>query len=170
MTFDTGKELKNLYTMATLHREAAKTFSGDEWKEFQQIRKNTADTKQFEQRAYEFEYKTRVGIARTRLINKAGEKNKDFKHRWFGTDGFDKAAIDRQAQKVVRGEHQKLMTHIDGQEVKEIESLVDRSSHRKCMREKPKRDFTKAADRRHNQERRQKDNGPAHRRSPRRIQ
>ncbi|MCP4195979.1 MAG: hypothetical protein GY762_02420 [Proteobacteria bacterium] len=170
MTFDTGKELKNLYTMATLHREAAKTFSGDEWKEFQKIRKDTAELKRFEQRAFELEYKTRVGIARKRLINKAGEKNKDFKHKWFGSDGFDKAAIDSQAQKIVRGEHQKLMTHIDAQEVTKIESLADRSSHRKSMREKPKRDFTKAADRRKGAERRQKDKGPAHRRSPRRIQ
>jgi len=167
LTFDTSKELKNLYTMATLHREAAKTFSGDEWKEFQQIRKNRADTKQFEQRAFEQEYKTRVGIARKRLINKAGEKNKDFKHRWFGADGFDKAAIDRQAQKIVRGEHQKLMMHIDSQEVKEIESLVDRSAHRQVMSEKPKQDFTRAADRRKGADRRQMDKGPAHRRSPR---
>lgn len=170
MTFDTSKELKNLYTMATLHREAAKTFSSDEWKEFQQIRKDTVDLKRFEQRAFEMEYKTRVGIARKRLINKAGEKNKDFKHRWFGTDGFDKAAIDRQAQKNVRGEHQKLMTHIDSQEVKKIESLVDRSAYTQAMREKPKRDFARATDRRDSADRRSKDKGQGHRRSPRRIQ
>lgn len=141
-------EIKRTFHLAGLRNEAAKTLNGDEWKQFQKIKRDFADLRRFEGRAYEIEYDTRLEVARKRLINQAGAKNKDFKHRWFGTDNFDKEAITRQARRVVRDDQHKLMAHLETKEAQAVDSLLEKSQHRKESREKPKRDFERATDRR----------------------
>jgi len=155
MTFNINEELKRTFGLASLRREAAKFLNAKEWKEYQKITNRFAGQKRFEQRAYEIEYDTRVEIVRKRLINKAGAKTKEFKHRWFGNDRFDKSAIGRQAHKQVKSQHMKLLAHLENQEFKEVESLMDACQHRRQQREKPKQDFKQATDRRKNIERRQ---------------
>ncbi|MDD9911202.1 MAG: hypothetical protein OXR62_16160 [Ahrensia sp.] len=154
MTSDITQQLKQTYGKAALEREAARNLNGDEWKQFQQIKRKYADLIKFENRAYELEYKTRVEVVRKRLINKAGEKNRDFKHRWFGSDRFDKSDITRQAERQVRDEHRVLLDHLEKKEMAEIDGLLDQAGHRQKQREKPKNDFARAADRRDGQERR----------------
>lgn len=154
MAFDITKELKQTYGKAALANEARKNLNGAEWKEFQQIKAKFEEQKLYEQRTFELEYKTRVEVARKRLINKAGEKNRDFKHRWFGSDRFDKDATLRQAKRQVRNEHAALLSHLDKQEMAEVEGLLERSVHRQKLRDKPKVDFARATDRRDGAERR----------------
>ncbi len=154
MSFDIGEELKRTFDLAGLRREATKKLTATEWKEFQQIRKTYDDSRRFETRQYEMEYKTRVEVARKRLINQAGAKSKDFKHRWFGQDRFDSSAINRQAQRNVRNGHEQLMAGIDRQESRDIRQLLDRCEQNVRQREKPKQDFNRAADRRQAQPRR----------------
>lgn len=154
MTTDNTQQLKQTYGKATLEREAARNLTGIEWKQFRQIKQKYDDQRKFENRAYELEYKTRVEVIRKRLINKAGEKNRDFKHRWFGSDGFDKSALTRQAQRQVRGEHRSFLDHLEKKEMAEIDGLLDGAGHRQKQREKPKNDFARAADRRDGQDRR----------------
>lgn len=154
MTFNTSEELKRTFDQASLNNVARKTLTGDEWKEFQRITKKHDDAIAFEQRAYELEYDTRVEVARQRLSRKAGEKNKDFKHRWFGSDKFDKAALTRQARRQVEGEHNELIGFMTDRKIKAQKSLLDQSEHQRAKREKPRRDFEKATDRRIGPERR----------------
>ena len=127
------------------------------------------DLREVEQRNFHFEYDTRVEVASKRLINKAGAKNKDFKHKLFGSDNFDKSAIDRQAKRHVHAEHHNLLGHLEARKLIDLESLMDRSEHREALREKSISEFTRASERRQSQERRQTDKGPGHRRSQRRM-
>ena len=160
MGIDISEELKRTFDLAALRREAAKTLTATEWKELQNIKKTHDDTRRFENRQYEMEYRTRVEVARKRLINQAGAKSKDFKHRWFGQDRFDKAAIHRQAQRNVRNQHHQLMAGIDQQESRAIRQLLDHCEKRTQLRDKPKKDFNQAADRRLSPDRRQAQSRP----------
>lgn len=146
-------DLKRTFGVAALRKVARKILAANEWKELQLIKKTYSDRRQYEQRAHELEYHTRVEVVRKRLINQAGEKNKDFKHRWFSNDRFDKSAITRQAHRQVRNQHFQLLGRLETLEIKDVEALMDRSAHRLRLRENPKQDFSKAVDRRHGERR-----------------
>ena len=161
MSYNISEDLKSTFHLATLRNEAAKDLNASEWKKFQQIKTRHDDLRRFEQRAHEMEYKTRVEVARKRIINKAGAKNKDFKHRWFGNDQFDKSATNRQAHRNVRGQHHQLMAGIDKMEARDITKLLDTCEKRNQLRDKPKHDFEQATDRRG------RDGLPQDRRQPR---
>ncbi len=148
-------ELKNTFALATLRRESANILNADEWKEYQKITDGFADQKRFEQRAFELEYKTRVEIARKRLINQAAQGHKEFQPLWARHDRFDRDAIDRQAHRHVQHQFKKLIQHYEALEARDIQSLMDRCEHSRKQREKPKKDFNHAADRRRGPERRQ---------------
>jgi hypothetical protein len=148
------KELKRTFDLASLRREASKTLNVEEWRTFQKIKKGFDNQKRFEQRVYELEYDTRVEVACKRLINKAGEKNQNYKRRWFGNDNFDKSANYRQARRQVQAQHHKLLAHLETQEIRAVDGLLNRCEHRRQLQEKPKRDFAKAADRRTGTDRR----------------
>ncbi len=148
MSFNISDEIKRTFDLASLKHQAAKDFTSQEWKAYRKIGQKYDDMRRYEQRTYEIEYKTRFEVARKRLVNKAGSKSKDFKHRWFGGDQFDKSAINRQAQRNVRNSHYQLMAGIDKQEARETGQLLDTCKKQTELREKPKRDFSNASDRR----------------------
>ncbi len=93
MSFDIAKELKRTFDLASLRREAQHHLSGDDWRDYQTIKKSFDDKRGHEKRGFERSYATHVETERRRLIDQAGAKAKHLKHRWFGDDGFDKAAI-----------------------------------------------------------------------------
>ncbi len=155
MTFDINEEIKRTFNLVGLNNEATKNLTGKEWDQYQGITKKYADLTGFEERAFKLEYKTRFEIARKRLLNKAGEKNKDLKRRTFGCDTFDKSAINRQADRQVRNQHYQLIAHLGNKEVTEKQTLLESSNHHLQQKEKPKRDFSKAVDRRNGIDRRQ---------------
>ncbi len=170
MSFNIDEELKRTFGLASLRLEASKKLNGEEWKKFQAITKKHAGIKRAEQRNFELEYDTRFEVSRKRLINKAGSKTRKFNHPWARNDVFDETAIKRQAKRQVKAEHQKLMSHLENKELKEVQSLMDTCEHRHQTREKPLKDFARATDRRQGDDRRRTDKGPAHRRPLRRIQ
>lgn len=148
-----SEDLKRTFGIAALRKEAAKILNAQEWKELQAIKKRYADQTNFEKRSFALEYEGRVETMRRRLINQAGEKNTDHKPRFFGVDKFDKAAINRQAERLVRNQHYQVLGHLENQEIREVESLMARCEQRQHQREKPIRDFNRAADRRRGERR-----------------
>lgn len=148
MTFSISEELKRTFDLAGLHNKAFKTLNAGEWNTYNKIAKKFDEQRRVEEQAFKAEYKTRFEVARKRLINKAGEKPKDFKHRWFGSDQFDKSAVNRQADRNVRTQHHQLMAGFDQKEAGEIKQLLDGSEHRQQAREKPLKDFENVTDRR----------------------
>lgn len=155
MAYNISDELRHSFGLASLQREASKILTAEEWKEFQNIQKKYSGKGRFEQRMYELEYPTRIKVIKERLINKAGSKAKRFNHPWARHDRFDKSTISRQAHREVRNQHLQIIAHLDAQKYNEVKSLIDSSQQRRSFKEKPKRDFNRAADRRKNLDRRQ---------------
>ncbi|MGI9506904.1 MAG: hypothetical protein ACR2RE_28010 [Geminicoccaceae bacterium] len=151
---DLFKEIKQTFDLATLKREASNILTGKEWEAFQKITHDHARQHRFAKRAYELEYDERVAMARVRLINKAGNKDRGFKPPWSSTDRFDKEAINRQAQKIVRHAFLNEQVRIEGSEAKEISNLIENSEAARTKREKLGRDFERATDRRRGSDRR----------------
>ncbi len=148
MSFNISDEIKRTFDLANAKHRAAKNSTSQEWKDHRKITKKFDDLRRFEQRTYEIEYKSRFEVARRRLIKKAGSKTKDFKHRWFGQDRFDKSAINSQAERNVRNSHRQMMAGIDKQEAHEMTQQLETGKKHVESRDKPKRDFAKATDRR----------------------
>lgn len=148
MAAETRRDITRAFELASLKREASKILTGDEWAQYQKIREAFDGQRRFEQRNHELEYQTRFEIARKRRIDQAGKKDRKLAHRWLGNDGFDKAAIDRQAHRDVRDAHEKAIAALEEQEITRINGLLGSCEHRRALREKPMRDFHRATDRR----------------------
>jgi len=154
MSFDIAKELKRTFDLASLRREAQHHLSGDDWRDYQTIKKSFDDKRGHEKRGFERSYATHVETERRRLIDEAGAKAKHLKHRWFGDDGFDKAAIVRQAHRNVRQRFDRNLAALDDQEHQAIESLLERVSPSRGQQRSLKPGFLQAADRRPGADRR----------------
>ncbi|MGJ8572280.1 MAG: hypothetical protein ACSHXI_16440 [Hoeflea sp.] len=152
--FNLSNQIRQTFKLASLRHEAAKNLRGEDQVAYSKVVMAYAEQRKSEIQTYQNEYQTRVEVERKRLIDKAGEKNKTFQHRWFGADKFDKAAITRQAHRNVRQDHESTLARLDRQETETVDGLLEKAGHREALREKPMRDFQKAVDRRQGQDRR----------------
>lgn len=137
-----------------LRLEAVRTLNRDEAKLYQKSVSEFEAQRRYVKRTYELEYAARVSKEKARLIDKAGSVKRDFAPRFLGTDGFNKDAINRQAQMAVRTAHRRDLAEIDQREAESIRSILKNSRAHKALREKPIKDFQNAVDRRSGVERR----------------
>ncbi|MDF1669531.1 MAG: hypothetical protein P1U83_07950 [Roseovarius sp.] len=154
MGFSITNELRRTFDLASLRLDAAKRLNGNEWRDYAKIKKDFDAKRQFEERRYRLEYKTRIDAVRKRLINEAGSPVRDYVPFFARRDRFDRPAITRQAQIEVRDSHGKTMASLDQFETRSIDGLLDRADERIRKQPKPARDFEKATDRRAGVERR----------------
>ena len=148
------QQLRQAFHLASLRNEAKRARTPENWRELGQVRDRYAKLYEQEDRTFRKEYSTRVEMARKRLIDKAASKPKDFKHRWFSNDQFDKAAILRQAQREVRAHHRIQMDGLEKQETRELEAVLARAGRMSDLRDKANASFERAANRRGGSERR----------------
>lgn len=147
-------QVRQAFKLASLRHEAAKNLRGEDQVAYSKVVMAYAEQRKSEIKEFRSDYRTRFEVERSRLIDKAGEKNKNFQHRWFGSDKFDRSAIDRQAHRNVRHDHEQRLARLDQQETEVVNGILERAGHRQAQREKPKKDFQKAVDRRQGQDRR----------------
>ena len=137
-----------------LRVEAARTLNRTEWASYKKASNSFDAQRRYVRRSFELEYPARIAEERKRLIDKAGSIKRNFVPRFLGSDGFNADAINRRARMNVRAAHKNDLKRIDQQEMQSIRSMLETSQARKQLREKPMRDFQKAADRRSGRERR----------------
>lgn len=137
-----------------LRHQLARVMNKEEWDKYRSVSKIFADKRRYTERAFELDYPSRFDQARQRLIAEAGSIKRNFVPKFIGADNFDKTEINRRAQKHVRDVHAKDMARIDIDEGTELRSMLESSESRIQQREKPKKDFQKAVDRRSGPDRR----------------
>lgn len=137
-----------------LRHKLAKTMNKEEWQSYRDVSKEFDDKRRYVKRAYELDYAGRVGAVQQRLIDEAGSIKRRFVPKFMGADNFDKSEINRRAQSEVRDAHAKDIARIDKQESKVLRSMLESSAGRTQQKEKPKKDFQKAVNRRAGQDRR----------------
>lgn len=146
------EDLKRTFDLASL-RQRAKSFSRPaDWEKADEITKRYSRETNKQEKLYRRDYKTRVEKALQARIDKAGAKDRTLKHRLFGSDNFDKAALMRQAHRDVQHDHNRRMSQLASRETQELNILVSTAEQRDAttqqLREKPRKDFQRAANRR----------------------
>lgn len=140
------EELKAHFGVAAMNREARLNLTGAQWQQYRQMDDDFARARKGLSAAYAREYQTRVEMARRRLIDQAGSKNLNFKHRSFGRDAFAAGAITRQAEREVRFDHDAQLTALAMREHDAKESFLGQCVHRQKIRGSASRAFENAID------------------------
>lgn len=156
MSLTVTEELRRVFDLASLRKEARALRSPRQWGERQAIQARCDKARDREKDLYAARYDSRVERIRRRLIDEAGRKGFDLKPAWSGNDRFDAAATLRQAQREVREGHHKRISRIDDYESQKLRELVMRSMRENNLRGKPREEFGRATDRRTGIERRGK--------------
>lgn len=150
------EDVRLIFELASLKREAARNLSADDWREYQTISESHDERRRAVEQIFEQTYDERLATARQRLIEEAGSKRLDHVPRLVGRDRFDGKAIDRQARIDVRQAYRSSIDHIDREEARQIEGLLARADGKNKAREVPSRDFAHATDRRGGPDRRRR--------------
>ena len=145
-TMSLTEELKAHFGLAAMNREARLNLSGAQWQQYRQMDGDFARERKALSATYTREYESRVELARRRLIDQAGSKSLNFKHRAFGRDAFDASAISRQAQREVRFDHDAQVKALAMREHGAKESFLGQCVHRQELRGSASRAFENAID------------------------
>ena len=151
-------DLKRTFGLATMRQRVKSLTRPVDLEKAHEITKRYAREVNKQEKLYKRDYKTRIEKALQARIDKAGAKNLTLKNRLFGSDNFDKSALTRQAHRDVQHDHARRMAQLETSENQELDTLVSTAEQRDALtkeqREKPRKDFQRAADRRAGPERR----------------
>lgn len=153
MTLDIDKALRNTFHEAVMQHAAQFLKKGSDWEQVDIIMNRGKDQRDILNDKYRNEYGTRVEIVRKRLVKEAGEFN--FNHPNPGSrDKFDSEAINRQAQREVQHDHERVVQQSHDTQTNDILSLTETARQRDLPRGKAREQFTQASDRRKEPDRR----------------
>jgi hypothetical protein len=148
-------QIRALFERASLTHEASLGMTGRDWEKYRFIKEHHGRERQFVRNTYVSEYKTRFEDARKALIDKAAQKQRSFLYRLAGRDIFERRSIDRQAHRLVQTAHHRDMVRLQAREDREIDGLLAKAERHENLRLKLGNDFTRAAERRQNPDRRE---------------
>lgn len=148
MSLPIDQELRRIFELATLRREAQTIQSPRQWRRVQDLKVRCQDARVKEKDLYASRYDSRVEARRRQLIAEAGAQRRDFKPWWGGADRFNPADLLRQAQREVRDAHERRLVVIDDYERRQLKEVVERSAGENRMRGVARSAFARAVDRR----------------------
>ena len=156
----TTENVKHVFELATLRKQAQNLTRPADLEKMHEITRRYEREGNRQEKLYRQDYDARVNKALQVRIDKAGAKDLNIKHRLFGSDNFDKAALTRAAHRDVQHDHARRMAHLQRSETKELDTLVTTAEQRQSLkseaREAPKESFARATTRRKGMERRQR--------------
>ncbi len=124
-----------------------------DWDRFKEIDEAARAQTAEENRAFQHDRSQRLVEARKEIIDRAGAITHDHPTP-FGTDKFDKAAIDRQANRKVDADHQRCLLAIQQREADSYVALREDIHTREGIRDQARDAFTRSVDRRNGDDRR----------------
>ena len=147
-------ELRRVFELATLRREAKSIETPQQWHEAAQLQMRCNDARSREKDNYAARYDSRVEMACRRLIDKAAQNKSELKPLWAADDRFNPDVMLRQAQREVRESHRQRIERIDEFEHRQLKVIVERSRRMNELRGVASEAFERASDRRSGIERR----------------
>jgi hypothetical protein len=158
MAMTLAEELRLTFDLASMRQEAKHIQTPRQWAMANDIGLQARKLRDTEKRLFVERYDSRVETAQRRLIDEGARQRREFKPVGTGADRFDRAAINRQAQRDVRAAHERRLTRIDRIELRELRMLVLQSGRENAIQGMARTDFNRASDRRAGPDRRR--NGP----------
>lgn len=149
-------ELKRTFDLASLRHEASQLRTPADWERANEIRNRYKREANKQEQRYFKDYDTRVRKILSQLIDKAGAKDLTFKHRWFGSDNFNKDNLTRKAHRFVQMDQQRRLDSLSESEAKDLGSFMKKIKQRDQLQGKSQKSFERATNRRTGSERRQR--------------
>lgn len=157
MAINPKDEMNRMARLADIDHKAMKTLNETEMKEYRRITAKYEILTAKELKDFGENYQTRFEEARQKLIDQAGSR------QWMpkpppgvADDRFNLRTIDRKAERQVHKEHYAKLQSFEDQRIKDCSDFLGLSSHALELKQRPKRDFQKATDRRMTPDRRQR--------------
>lgn len=146
MALTTNEEIRRVFELATLRREARTIRTPREWHEVNTLMMRCSYARHKEEQLYKSRYQARVEQRRLALIDEAGAVSRDLTPVWGTADRFSPAATLRQARRDVQDVHQRRMDRIDGFERRQMKEIIDEVRRQNRHRGLARDDFNHAAD------------------------
>ena len=147
MRLSINNELRRIFELATLRREARTIIAPQRWADVTALRLRCDATRTREKDLYSERYQTRVGVRRRKLIDEAGAARREFQPWGVGRDRFDPQATRRQAERDVRIAHEARMMRIDEFECRQLGKIVERARKENALRTNAREIFESGPDR-----------------------
>jgi len=136
MTRNIAEQLESIYARASMHENAKRLRSAEDWQRVQDIEQRRAHARETEVERSQQDYTARVADARDAILNDRAQ--------WHYThpapqsaarrDRFDKDQIERQAHLRVHNAHYQIMAKIDVQANREIKQLMQKNQQQSQAR------------------------------------
>jgi hypothetical protein len=154
MGFSIANELRRTFDLATARKDAEAITAPHQWAKVRKVRERCDRARGREELQYKAHYQTRVETARRQIVKEAGRKKRNLDHPWFPNDRFSIEDTLRQAQRIVRAQHDARIARIDAFELRELKAITQSCLRENSLRGTARYAFIKATDRRSGDERR----------------
>ncbi len=154
MALSINQEIRMVFELATLRREARAIETPGQWREIAVLQGRCQQARTHEKELYAARYDARVETRRRQLIHEAGAKGRSHKPLWAAHDGFDPETTLRQAQRDVRAAHAARLQKIDALEHSGLNAMLRELRRLNRRRGVLREDFSRASERRSGIERR----------------
>ena len=125
MALTTNQEIRLVFELATLRREAEAIKTPHQWSRARQLMQRCREARIREKDLYGKRYHIRVEARRQQLIHEAGAIGRGFQPVWGGSDRFSPEATRRQAQSDVRHAHEQRMQGISRYEHRGLTGIME---------------------------------------------
>ena len=122
-----ASELRRAFELASMRKAAEMLTAPDHWAEANAIRMRSQRLRETEERLFRQRFATRVEVARRRIIDEAGTRQRSFAPIWAGADRFDAAQTLRQADREVKQAHEQRLALITRLELNATTGLLARA-------------------------------------------
>ena len=146
MTSTITQSLKTTFDLASLRHEANHLRRPEDWEKSRAIRDQFEQERKTQEKKYFESYEMRVDSVIKKLMDRGAAVSKEYKHRWFGNDAFDRKMLTTQAHRLVQQDHQRRLMMINDREAGELGALILQVKQRDALQEKPTQEFNRASD------------------------
>jgi hypothetical protein len=153
MTTDIGLGMADLFRDVNMESVTLELRTPQDWDRFNEIKDTAKQHEREETEYYQREKPLLLAAARKEIIDKAGSLTLDHPSP-FGTDRFNKDAIERQAHAQVENDHQARLLGIKARESDGYAELRHDIHAREGVRDHAREAFARSTDRRDGQDRR----------------
>ncbi|MEO0384158.1 MAG: hypothetical protein AAF234_11470 [Pseudomonadota bacterium] len=115
-----------------VHRQGKELLKGQELYDFLGIQERHDQDREQERILYNAEYKKRVSVVYTMLLDRATAQGPKLKPRYIGHDQLNPKTLMRKAEFFVRSEHVRTMSRLDASELKESNAFMEKSTQRRA--------------------------------------
>ncbi len=137
MSHDQGERYRDAMqreiNLRKVRKAGQELLQGRELYDFLSIKDGHDKARDTAEMLYSAEYKLRVNVVYKMLLKQATAKARAHKPRYIGSDRLDPNKLTRQAQMIVRFDHEQTKARIDERELSQSKSFMEKCTQRRAF-------------------------------------